>query len=131
MLIGSLALAVIYVFMGICFAWNIKGFAILLFVVAAMGSYALSLAPVTWVLLAEIFPNRIRGAALAVCVFALWVGCFTLTYSFPFLDKGLGAARTFWLYAGICLVGHLFIRLFVPETRGKTLEQIEKELVKG
>lgn len=129
MLLGSLGLGLVYILLGACFFWAIKGW-ILILVITAMGSYALSMAPVTWVVLAEIFPNRIRGAALAVCVFALWAGCFTLTLTFPFLYEGFGPARTFWIFAAICVVGHIFIRLFLPETKGKTLEQIEKELVK-
>jgi MFS family permease len=81
------------------------------------------------VLISEIFPNRIRGAAVSVAVSALWIACFILTYTFPLLNSALGAARTFWLYAAICAAGFLFIRLRVPETKGKTLEQIERELV--
>ena len=96
---------------------------------APVWTYALSLAPVTWVLISEIFPNRIRGAAVSVAVSALWIACFILTMTFPLLNAKLGAAKTFWLYAAICAAGFVFIRLRVPETKGKTLEQIEKELV--
>jgi len=91
--------------------------------------WAISLAPLTWVLIAEIFPNRIRGAAMSVAVSALWIACFVLTYSFPLLNASLGAAGTFWLYGGIVAAGFLFILFSVPETNGKTLEQIERELV--
>jgi len=83
----------------------------------------------TWVVLSEIFPNRIRGAAMSIAVFALWTGCFTLTYSFPLLNKWLGAAATFWIYAGICVGGWFFTWAKLPETKGKTLEAIERELV--
>ena len=93
----------------------------------AIGSYAMSLAPVTWVLIAEIFPNRIRGAAVSVSVCALWIACFALTFTFPVLNRALGPAGTFWLYAAICSTGFLFVLLRVSETKGKTLEQIEKE----
>jgi MFS family permease len=89
----------------------------------------MSLAPVTWVVISEIFPNRIRGAAMAVAVSSLWTACFILTYTFPMLNKHLGAAGTFWLYAGICVVGFIFIKLKLPETKGKSLEEIERELV--
>jgi MFS family permease len=88
----------------------------------------MSLAPVTWVIISEIFPNRIRGAAMSIAVFSLWAACFILTYSFPFLNYNLGAAGTFWIYAGICVVGFIFIKTQLPETKGKTLEIIEKEL---
>jgi hypothetical protein len=98
-------------------------------VLAAIACYSMSLAPVTWVVISEIFPNRIRGAAMAVAVASLWLACFLLTYSFPILNKGLGPARTFSLYAVICVAGFVFVWWELPETKGKTLEQIEKELV--
>jgi len=102
---------------------------VLALVVAAIGCYGCTLAPVTWVVLAEIFPNRIRGAAMSISVFALWLACFILTYTFPFLNSGLGTAGTFWMYAVICVGIFLFVRACLPETKGKTLEQIERELV--
>lgn len=99
-------------------------------VVAAIACYAMSLGPITWVLLAELFPNKIRAAAMGVCTFALWTGCFTLTYTFPLLNAGLGSYGTFWLYAAICLAGFVYLSRRLPETKGKSLEQLEKELVK-
>jgi sugar porter (SP) family MFS transporter len=129
MLLGSAGLAVIYLGLGFCYAGGVKGLPMLLLVLAAIGCYAMSLAPVTWVVISEIFPNRIRGAAMAVAVMALWIACFILTYTFPLLNKWLGAAGTFWLYAAICVAGFFFVLLRLPETRGKTLEEIEKELV--
>ena len=108
---------------------GVKGLPMLLLVLAAIGCYAMSLAPVTWVVISEIFPNRIRGAAMSVAVTSLWIACFILTYTFPLLNAKLGPAGTFWLYAVICVGGLLFIFLKLPETKGKTLEQIEKELV--
>ncbi len=129
MLLGSAGLALTYIPMGICYHIHSTGLHVLLLVVTAIACYAFSLAPVVWVLLAEIFPNRIRGAAMSVGVFALWTGCFTLTYTFPALNASLGTAKTFWIYAAICAVGFWFVKIFVPETKGKTLEQIEKELV--
>jgi predicted MFS family arabinose efflux permease len=80
------------------------------------------------VLISEIFPNRIRGRAISVSVSALWIASFALTYSFPLIGRTLGSSGTFWLYAGICLIGFGFVFRSVPETRGKTLEQIEREL---
>ena len=99
----------------------------LLLVLAAIACYAMSLAPITWVLISEIFPNRIRGAAMSVAVGSLWIACFLLTYTFPILREHLGAAVTFWIYAAICLFGFLLFISRLPETKGKTLEQIEKD----
>jgi len=129
MLIGAAGLALIYAGMGFCYHGGVKGLPMLLLVLTAIGCYAMSLAPVTWVVISEIFPNRIRGAAMAVSVTSLWLACFILTYTFPMLNAWLGPAGTFWLYAVICVVGFLFIVARLPETKGKTLEQIERELV--
>ncbi len=130
MLFGSIGLALNYILLGSAYYFEIKGVAVLVLVVSAIAIYAMSLAPIVWVILSEIFPNRIRGAAMALATFALWVACFILTYTFPLLNKSLGAAGTFWVYAGVCMVGFIFILLKLPETKGKSLEEIEKELVK-
>ncbi len=131
MLIGAISLAFIYLAMGYCYYSGVQGLPTLLLVLAAIACYACSLAPMTWVILSEIYPNRIRGAAMSVSVFALWAACFVLTYTFPILHQWLGMAGTFWLYAAICTAGFLFTYLRLPETKGKTLEQIESELVDG
>ena len=129
MLFGSAGLALIYTALGFCFVRGLQGLPVLLLVLAAIGCYAMSLAPVTWVVISEIFPNRIRGAAMSVAVTALWIACFILTYTFPMLNTRLGSSGTFWLYAAICVAGFAFIFLKLPETKGKTLEQLEKDLV--
>jgi MFS family permease len=92
-------LALIYAAMGLCYARGVQGLPVLALVLAAIGCYAMSLAPVTWVIISEIFPNRIRGAAMSVAVTTLWTACFILTYTFPMLNSTLGSSGTFWLYA--------------------------------
>ena len=129
MMAGSAGLAVVFGLIGASYAVHSRGVHLLALVVVAMALYALSLAPVTWVLLSEIFPNRIRGAAMSVSTVSLWSACFVLTYTFPLLNKGLGPAGTFWIYAGISVFGFIFIRSRVRETKGKTLEQIEREFI--
>jgi MFS family permease len=128
MLIGAAGLAVIYTILGAGFQAQSHGPHMLVLVVAAIGCYGMSLAPVTWVVISEIFPNRNRGAAMSVATASLWIACFILTYTFPLLNSGLGAAGTFWIYAAICVAGFLFIKWRLPETKGKTLEEIEREL---
>lgn len=130
MFVGSAGLALIYAAMGTCYFLGVSGLPMLLLVVLAIACYAMSLAPVVWVVLSEIFPTRIRGAAMALSTFFLWTACFLLTYTFPLLNEWLGASGTFWIYGGICLAGFLFIRSQLPETKGKSLEEIEKELTK-
>ncbi len=129
MLFGAAALAVVYGVMGWCYHTHVQGLPMLVLVLAAIACYSMSLAPVTWVVISEIFPNRIRGAAMAVAVSSLWIACFLLTYTFPLLNKQLGSSGTFWLYGAICVLGFIFIFFKLPETKGKSLEQIEKELV--
>jgi SP family xylose:H+ symportor-like MFS transporter len=126
---GCAGIALAHALLGIAYASGWGGTFVLTLTLGAIACYAMSLAPVTWVLIAEIFPNRIRGPAVSIAVSALWIACFVLTYTFPVLNQRLQTAGTFWLYSAICLVGLVFIVLRVPETKGKTLEQIEHELV--
>jgi len=130
MILGAAGLACIYAILGTCFYFHITGIAVLIFVVLAIACYAMTLAPITWVVISEIFPTRIRGMAMAVSTFSLWTACFVLTYTFPLLNSGLGAYGTFWLYGIICVLGFIFIKKFLPETKGKSLEEIENELTK-
>ena len=129
MLIGAGGLGIIYATLGYCYYLGMTGVLMVALVVAAISVYAMTLGPVTWTLLAEIFPNRIRGVAMAICTFALWVGCCTLTFSFPSMNAALGSSGTFWIYAAICTFAFLFLFRNCPETKGKSLEELEKELV--
>ncbi len=130
LLIGCAGISVFHILIGLSYFFHWTGPVVVTFVLLAIASYAMSLAPITWVLIAEIFPNRIRGAAVAVAVSALWIACFLLTYTFPLLNAALGVAGTFWLYAAICAAGFIFVALRVPETKGKSLERIEQELMR-
>ena len=130
-LIGAGGLGLIYLTLGTCYFFEMKGIMMVALVVAAISVYAMTLGPVTWTLLAEIFPHRIRGIAMATCTFALWVGCCTLTFSFPSMNAALGSSGTFWIYSGICVCAFIFLWRHCPETKGKSLEQLEQELVDG
>src|SRR6202453_5173090 len=126
MLTGCGGLAILYVCVGSAYYLHIHGFAILLLIAAAIACYSMTLAPVTWVLLSEIFPNKIRSAGMSVATTFLWSACFVLTYTFPVLNQRLGSARIFWLYAVICVAGFAMIFKWVPETKRRTLEAIEE-----
>lgn len=128
MIAGAAALTVIYAILGTAYYFEVSGWAMLLLVVLAIAAYAMSLAPIVWVVLSEIFPARLRGAMMALSTFCLWAASFMLTYTFPLLNESLEASGTFWVYGAICLAGYLFIRARLPETRGKSLEEIEKEI---
>ena len=129
MLIGAGGLAGIYAILGLCHYMEVSGVMMVALVVLAIACYAMSLGPVTWVLLSEIFPNRVRAVAVAVGTFALWMASCILTYTFPFLNAFLGTSGTFWIYACICLAGFIFFLYRLPETKGKSLEELEKELL--
>lgn len=91
---------------------------------AAIGTYAMTLAPVTWVLISEIFPVNVRAAAMTVGIVSLWLAYFILVFSFPVLFEHL-KERTFYIYSGICAVGFVFTLLRIKETKGKNLEDVE------
>ena len=128
-LIGAGGLGLIYLTLGTCYFMGMTGMLMVALVVAAISVYAMTLGPVTWTLLAEIFPNRIRGVAMATCTFALWVGCCTLTFSFPPMNAALGSSGTFWIYSTICICAFIFLYRNCPETKGKSLKELEHELV--
>ena len=130
-LMGAGGLGLIYLTLGTCYFLEVKGVMMVVLVVTAISVYAMTLGPVTWTLLAEIFPHRIRGVAMATCTFALWVGCCTLTFSFPSMNAALGSSGTFWIYSAICFCAFIFLWNRCPETKGKSLEELEHELIKN
>lgn len=128
MLFGAGGLAMIYGVLGACFYYESTGIHMLILVVSAIACYAMSLAPVTWVVISEIFPNRVRGPFVAISVFALWSACAILTVTFPYLNKTLGSHGTFWLYGAVCVIGFVVIWWKLPETKQRSLEEIEASL---
>lgn len=123
MIIGSLGLAILYIISGLLLqdksplaAWPL---------LAAIAVYAMTLGPVTWVLISEIFPNNIRGAATSVAVIALWISYALLVFTFPIIARQMGTYTPFYIYAGICVLGFWFVKSRVRETKGKTLEDLE------
>lgn len=128
MLFGSIGLALVYALLGGAYYFEFNGWPVLVLVIVAIGIYAMSLAPITWIVLSEIFPNRLRGVAMSIATLSLWIASFILTFTFPILNDILGSYGTFWVYSSICLFGFLFIKKKLPETKGKSLEEIEFEL---
>jgi sugar porter (SP) family MFS transporter len=128
LLTGAAGLVLIYIALGVLYRLHLQGVPMLVLVLAAIACYAMSLAPVTWVVIAEIFPNRIRGSAVSIAVTSLWIACFVLTYTFPLLNAALSTAGVFFVYAAICLAGLLFLYRRLPETRNRSLEEIETSI---
>lgn len=130
MMVGAAGLAIIHCLIALSYAINYSGIVVLVLILGAIATYAMTLAPVTWVLLSEIFPTRIRGYAMALCTFVLWVSSFALTFTFPFIISAFEAEGGFATYGVISIFALVFILKFVPETKGLSLEQLEKELGK-
>ncbi|GAB2564002.1 sugar porter family MFS transporter [Spirosoma aerophilum] len=126
MLFGAIGLSVLYVIIATLLQTGASAGLLSIFVLLAIATYATSLAPVTWVLISEIFPNRVRGLASSVAILALWGSYFILVFTFPILAETMGTFGPFWLYAGICLIGFVFVLRNVRETKGKTLEEMEE-----
>jgi MFS transporter, SP family, xylose:H+ symportor len=124
MLAGCIGIGVSHLLCAWAYHAQWRGTAILVLTLSAIACYALTLAPVTWVLIAEIFPSRIRSQGVSVSVSALWIASFILTYTFPLLNQVEGTAGTFLTYGAICLLGFVLVAACVPETKGRTLEQI-------
>ena len=127
MLVGCFGIGVSHLLAGFAYRTGQHGTPVLVLTLCAIACYAMTLAPLTWVLIAEIFPNRLRSLGVSIAVSALWISSFALTYSFPFINRTLGSAGSFFTYGGICLAGAVFVFFFVPETKGRTLEEIEAQ----
>lgn len=130
MLGGALGLSVVYIILAFLLQNHSSAGLVSVFVLLAISMYSMSLAPVTWILISEIFPNKIRSLASSVAIVALWGAYFILVFTFPILAKKLGAYGPFYLYAGICFLGFLFIKNKVRETKGQTLEELEQQLTR-
>ncbi len=125
MLYGAIGLAGLYLILSVLLQTQASAGWVSLVVLLAIATYATSLAPVTWVLISEIFPNKIRGMASSVAVVSLWAAYFLLVFTFPILAEQLGTYGPFYLYAVICFLGFWFVKSKVKETKGKTLEELE------
>ncbi|WP_373512900.1 sugar porter family MFS transporter, partial [Persicitalea sp.] len=125
MLFGAGGLTILYVIIALLLQNGASAGMLSIFVLLAIATYATSLAPVTWVLISEIFPNRVRGLASSVAILSLWGAYFILVFTFPILAETLGTYGPFWMYAVICLIGFFFVLSKVRETKGKTLEEME------
>jgi SP family xylose:H+ symportor-like MFS transporter len=131
-IIGALVMAASMIALGSSFWLGGKGIVALVAMLVYTAGFAVSWGPVTWVLLSEIFPNQIRGKAMALAVAMQWVANYLVSWSFPILDKNPYLVEHFkhgfayWIYGGMSILAVLFMVKFVPETKGRSLEQMEK-----
>lgn len=129
LLIGCVCMGLSLAAIGLCFHYRFFDlYIVLIAMVIYVGSFGATLGAVTWVYLSEIFPNRIRGLALSVATAALWIADFVVTATFPVMTKQLGTSVTLYTYAAFCAIAFLYILAKVPETKGKSLEEIERSL---
>lgn len=126
LLATSAAMGVSLVLLGAAFHWGLAPVWIFALVLIYVASFAVAMGPVVWVVLSEIFPTRTRGRAMSVAILALWIACFTLSQTVPWMFATLGRATTFWTYAIMCGVSLVFVAAFIPETKDQTLEAIEQ-----
>lgn len=131
LLVGSAGMAIGLVAMGTFFRFHLTGLIVTLTMMFTVAFYAISLAPVSWLIMAEIFPNQIRGVGMAVASTALWIADFAASFSFPimndFFERHFGStAGVFWVFAAVCTGTFIFCWKMVPETKGKTLEEIAR-----
>ena len=130
MMIGSVGMAVSYLVVGYLMkTGNTSGWMMMFFILLTIALYAISLGPVVWVVIAEIFPNRLRGTGMAAATFFLWISCYTLTLTFPMIMAAIGGNGAFITYSVICMIGAAITYVYLPETKGKSLENIEMELI--
>ena len=125
MLIGAGGLTILYIL--IVSSLHANSGIISFLLLATIGTYAMTLAPVIWVLIAEIFPAKIRSAAITVAIVSLWLAYFILVFTFPVLFEYL-KENTFYIYACVCAIGFVFVLLRIKETKGKTLEEVEQSM---
>jgi SP family xylose:H+ symportor-like MFS transporter len=132
MIIGSIGMGVSLIAMGLAAQFSVVSLWVLLCILAYIACFALSVGPVTWVILSEIYPTRIRGRALSLATFCLWSANFIVSQTFPMMDENPGLIAQFnhgfpfYVYAVFCLVLVITVWKAVPETKGHSLEEIEK-----
>jgi SP family xylose:H+ symportor-like MFS transporter len=131
LILGALVMAVSMISLGFLFSTGHVGTAALVAVVAYIGGFALSWGPVVWVLLSEIFPNAIKGKAMAIAVAAQWIANLFVSWTFKVVDSNSALNAMFnhgfayWIYGAMSVLAALFVLRFVPETKGRTLESIQ------
>jgi SP family arabinose:H+ symporter-like MFS transporter len=127
LLIGTAVQVAALGLVGWMFRAQLNGLPLLVCIIAFIAAFAMALGPITWIFSSEIFPNKVRGRAMSIATFVIWSSCYVVAQTFPMLNdsKTIGPVLTFWIYAGVSLLTFAFVLFVVPETKGRTLEEIE------
>ena len=132
LLSGSAVMGVALAAVALCFHYGyFQGYIVLALMLLYVAAFACTLGAVTWVYLAEVFPNRIRATAMSVATLALWLADFVVAYTFPMMNEHLSTAATLASSAVFCALALVYVRARVPETKGRRLEELEALFVKG
>jgi sugar porter (SP) family MFS transporter len=123
---GAAGMGISLLLVGLAFQSGTTGGWLLVVILAYVSCFAASLGPVVWVVMSEIYPTRIRGRAMSVATVVLWAACYLVSQTFPMVVQRWGSAAAFWGYAVMCVLTIVFVALFVPETKGRSLEEIER-----
>ncbi|HEY3285024.1 MAG TPA: sugar porter family MFS transporter [Armatimonadota bacterium] len=126
LLVGSVVQVIALTFIGVAFVRNAGSLFLLVPILLFIAAFAAGMGPVPWIVISEIFPTRIRGQAMSAATLVLWASCYVVSQTFPMLKDSIGSAKTFWIYATCSFVGLVFVYFSVPETRGRSLEEIER-----
>jgi SP family arabinose:H+ symporter-like MFS transporter len=127
LLTGSAGMGISFLLLGAAFKFQLfSGGLVLVFTLLYVAFFAMTLGPIVWVVIAEIFPTRVRGRAMAIATVALWLADFVVSLTFPVIADTLKESFAFWLYAGMCAINFVVIAKVLPETKGKSLEEIER-----
>jgi SP family arabinose:H+ symporter-like MFS transporter len=120
-------MGVSFILLGAAFKFQLfTGSLVLIFTLSYVAFFAMAMGPIVWVVMAEIFPTRIRGRAMAIATVILWFSDFLVSLTFPVIADRFNESSAFWLYAAMCIIDFIFMLLVLPETKGKTLEEIER-----
>lgn len=128
---GSIGQAITLAAVGALFHTNGSGVLLLVMILLYVASFAMAMGPVVWIVISEIFPNRVRGRAMSIATFVLWGACYIVSQTFPMLVDTVGSATTFWIYGIVSIATLVFVATSVPETKGRSLEEIEASWLKN
>ena len=131
LLIGSAGMGLCLLMVGIAMQFGaFNGYWVIAFIIGYIAFFASSLGPIVWVVMSEIFPTKIRGRAMSIATLSLWFACFMVSLTFPVMLERLPELATFGIYALMCAAMFVFTLFVLPETKGKSLEEIEKHWIK-